>query len=80
MKASVARADALRGDMRGLLYGVTKRVAARFEERFGVELVAGGLTEDETERAVRLRAWRYLSEAWTLERREPGRRSAGRVR
>lgn len=29
----LSRADASRGDLRGLLYGVTRKVAARFEER-----------------------------------------------
>jgi lipoate-protein ligase A len=38
---------------------------AGFEEAFGVELLAGTLTESEALRAAELRCWKYDSMAWT---------------
>jgi lipoate-protein ligase A len=37
-----------------------------FEERFGVELEPGELSEREALLAARLRCWKYLSAGWTL--------------
>ena len=45
-----------------------------FARSFGVELVPGSLTESEALAATRLRAWKHLSAAWTLEARSSSAR------
>jgi len=43
-----------------------------FEESFAARFEPGELTPGETERANRLRSWKYLSADWTLRGRRPG--------
>jgi lipoate-protein ligase A len=49
---------------------VDRALAGAFAERFETALQPGALTAEELWRATRLRAWKYLSAAWTLEGRE----------
>jgi lipoate-protein ligase A len=46
-------------------------LAEAFAESFSARLTPGRLTVRETRRATRLRGWKYLSAAWTLEGRDP---------
>jgi lipoate-protein ligase A len=49
-----------------------RALVAGFEEAFSATLTLGGLTAGETQRATRLRAWKYHATSWTLDGRPPG--------
>ncbi len=44
-----------------------RALVSGFEKRFGIRLEPGELTPQELGRAVRLRAWKYNSVAWTID-------------
>ena len=46
-----------------------RALVSGFEQRFGVQILPGALTEREALVATRLRAWKHLSAEWTLEAR-----------